>query len=105
MADVEVNRVSPWRARRWWLSLMTNAIGLVDDAAVLTMHCSYGWAGALLVLATDGQARARFLYGAAENEWSSSIQRTCGSRCRRRSRRLVVRRSFGCRWPRGMRRV
>ena len=52
---------------------MTNAIGLVDDAAVLTMHCSYGRAQALLVLATEELARARFLYGAAEDEWSRSI--------------------------------
>ena len=53
---------------------MTNAIGLVDDAAVLTMHCSYGRAQALLVLATEELARARFLYNAAEDEWSRSIE-------------------------------
>ncbi len=53
---------------------MTNAIGLVDDAALLTMHGSYGRAQALLVLATEELARARFLYGAAEDEWSSSIE-------------------------------
>ena len=65
---------------------MTNAIGLVDDAAVLTMHCSYGRAQALLVLATEELARARFLYGAAEDTWS----------------RWVVPRSLGCRWPHGI---
>ena len=53
---------------------MTNAIGLVDDAAVLTGHCSYGRAQALLVLATEELARARFLYGAAEDAWSRSIE-------------------------------
>ena len=53
---------------------MTNSIGLVDDAAVLTLHCSYGRAQALLVLATEELARARFLYGAAEDEWSRSIE-------------------------------
>ena len=74
MAQVGVDRVDPWRARRWWLALMTNAIGLVDDAAVLTVHCSYGRAQALLVLATEELARARSLYDAAEDEWSRSIE-------------------------------
>src|SRR5215212_5159453 len=74
MAQVGVDRVDAWRARRWWLALMTNAVGLVDDAALLTMHCSYGRAQALLVLATEELARARFLYGAAEDEWSRSIE-------------------------------
>ena len=72
MADRGLDRVDQWRARRWWLALMTNAIGLVDDAAVLTVHCSYGRAQALLVLATEELARARFLYDAAEHEWSRS---------------------------------
>ena len=53
---------------------MTNAIGVVDDAAALTTHCSYGRAQALLVLATEELAKARFLYGAAEDEWSKSIE-------------------------------
>ena len=54
--------------------MMTNAIGLVHDAAVLAVHCSYGRAQALLVLATEELARARFLYNAAEDEWSRSIE-------------------------------
>ena len=74
MAQVGVDRVDPWRAHRWWLALMTNAIGLVEDAAVLTVHCSYGRAQALLVLATEELARARSLYDAAEDEWSRSIE-------------------------------
>jgi hypothetical protein len=74
MTEVAADRVGSWCARRWWLALMTNAIGLVDDAALLTMHGSYGRAQALLVLATEELARARFLYGAAEDEWSRSIQ-------------------------------
>jgi hypothetical protein len=28
MAQLEVDRVDPWRALPWWLALMTNAIGL-----------------------------------------------------------------------------
>jgi AbiV family abortive infection protein len=43
---------------RWAERLMTNAIGLVDDAAVLTLHCSYGRAQAVLVRATEELARA-----------------------------------------------
>ena len=74
MSHVGVERVEPWCARRWWLALMTNAIGLVDDAAMLTVHCSYGRAQALLVLATEELARARSLYDAAEDEWSRSIE-------------------------------
>ena len=78
-------RLASWLRLKWigwargvlavgWPALMTNSIGLVDDAAVLTLHCSYGRAQALLVLATEELARARFLYGAAEDEWSRSIE-------------------------------
>jgi hypothetical protein len=38
------------------------------------MPCSYGRAQALLVLATEELARAGFLYGAAEDEWSKSVE-------------------------------
>ena len=67
------------------------------------MHCSYGRAQALLVLATEELARARFLYGAAEDEWSRSIESDAvGRGAERRSWRWVVRRSLGCRWPGGI---
>jgi AbiV family abortive infection protein len=41
--------------------MMTNAIGLVNESAALTQVCSYGRAQALLVLATEEFARARFM--------------------------------------------
>ncbi|MBF4764372.1 AbiV family abortive infection protein [Nocardioides islandensis] len=71
MDDIEVWRVGAWQARRWWLALMTNAIGLVNDSAVLAKMCSYGRAQAMLVLAAEEVARAHFLYDAAQEEWST----------------------------------
>ena len=91
MAQVGVDRVDPWRARRWWLALMTNAIGLVDDAAVLTMHCSYG-PGSGAAGAGDRGAGQGAVPATARPRTSGRgrSSRMRGSRCRRRSRRWVV---------------
>jgi AbiV family abortive infection protein len=60
-------------ARDWWKALMGNACALVEDAAVLAEHDSPGRAQALLVLAMEELAKARWIYQAAEWEWSASI--------------------------------
>jgi AbiV family abortive infection protein len=73
MADVEVEVVDPWIARRWWLALMSNAVGLVEDAVALSLRGSFGRAQALLVLAVEEHKRARSLYGVVANEWSKLL--------------------------------
>lgn len=60
-------------ARRWWKSLMANTVALVEDAALLASHDSPGRAQALIVLAMEELAKARWLYEAAEQEWTAPL--------------------------------
>jgi len=60
-------------ARKWWRALMANACALVEDADALAARGSVGRAQALLVLAMEELAKARWLYGAAEYEWSRPL--------------------------------
>lgn len=60
-------------ARRWWKSLMANAVALVEDAALLASQDSPGRAQALIVLAMEELAKARWLYEAAEHEWTAPL--------------------------------
>ncbi|WP_307198840.1 AbiV family abortive infection protein [Nocardioides zeae] len=60
-------------ARRWWKSLMANTVALVEDAALLASHDSPGRAQALIVLAMEELAKARWLYEAAEYEWTAPL--------------------------------
>lgn len=52
---------------------MANATALVEDAAVLAENSSPGRAQALLVLAMEELAKARWIYGAAQWEWSAPL--------------------------------
>lgn len=52
---------------------MTNACALVEDADFLAAHGSMGRAQALLVLAIEELAKARWLYEAAEYQWSRPL--------------------------------
>ena len=65
--------VSAEFARHWWKTLMANAVALITDAAVLAKHQSPGRAQALVVLAMEELAKARWLYEAAEWEWSAPL--------------------------------
>ncbi|MEU1606765.1 AbiV family abortive infection protein [Micromonospora matsumotoense] len=56
-------------ARKWWRALMANACALVEDADALAGRGSVGRAQAMLVLAMEELAKARWLYEAAEYEW------------------------------------
>lgn len=60
-------------ARRWWKSLMANTVALVEDAALLASHDSAGRAQALIVLAMEELAKARWLYEASEYEWTAPL--------------------------------
>ncbi|MEV7212692.1 AbiV family abortive infection protein [Kitasatospora cineracea] len=60
-------------ARRWWRSLMANTVTLVEDAALLASHGRPGRAQALIVLAMEELAKARWLYEAAEHEWTAPL--------------------------------
>nr|WP_275402555.1 AbiV family abortive infection protein [Streptomyces sp. SID13031] len=60
-------------ARRWWFALMANAVGLIEDAAVLAGHGSPGRAQSLVVLAMEELAKARWLYTAASAQWTSPL--------------------------------
>ncbi|MET3808849.1 AbiV family abortive infection protein [Nakamurella sp. UYEF19] len=60
-------------ARRWWKSLMANTVALVEDAALLASHDSPGRAQALIVLAMEELAKARWLYEAAAYEWTAPL--------------------------------
>jgi len=71
MGEPQVEEVSADFARRWWKSLMANAVALVEDAHALADRGSAGRAQALLVLAMEEVAKARWLYEAAEWEWSA----------------------------------
>nr|WP_250162116.1 AbiV family abortive infection protein [Micrococcus luteus] len=73
MGEPQVEEVSADFARRWWKSLMANAVALVEDAHALADRGSAGRAQALLVLAMEEVAKARWLYEAAEWEWSAPL--------------------------------
>lgn len=73
MGEPQVEEVSADFARRWWKSLMANAVALVEDAHALADRGSAGRAQALLVLAMEEVAKARWLYEAAEWEWSARL--------------------------------
>lgn len=60
-------------ARQWWKTLMANAVALVEDSFVLAEHDSPGRAQALIVLAMEELAKARWLFEAAEWEWSAPL--------------------------------
>ena len=60
-------------ARRWWRALMANTVALVEDAALLATHDSPGRAQALVVLAMEELAKARWLYEAAQREWTAPL--------------------------------
>lgn len=70
---VEPEEITAEFARTWWKSLMANATALVEDAAILSENSSPGRAQALLVLAMEELAKARWIYGAAQWEWSASL--------------------------------
>lgn len=60
-------------ARAWWKALMANSCALVEDAALLAASGSPGRAQSLLVLAMEELAKARWLYEAANWEWSAPL--------------------------------
>lgn len=60
-------------ARQWWKSLTANAVALIEDAALLAAHKSPGRAQAMVVLAMEELAKARWLYQAAQWEWSAPL--------------------------------
>ncbi len=70
---VEPEEVTSEFARTWWKSLMANATALVEDAAILAENRSPGRAQALLVLAMEELAKARWIYDAAQWEWSAPL--------------------------------
>lgn len=70
---VEPEEVTADFARTWWKSLMANATALVEDAALLAQNSSPGRAQALLVLAMEELAKARWIYDAAQREWSAPL--------------------------------
>lgn len=60
-------------AREWWKALMANSCALVEDAALLAASGSPGRAQSLLVLSMEELAKARWLYEAANWEWSAPL--------------------------------
>ncbi|EWC62783.1 hypothetical protein UO65_1905 [Actinokineospora spheciospongiae] len=52
---------------------MANTVALIEDAALLASHDSPGRAQALIVLAMEELAKARWLYAAAEYEWTAPL--------------------------------
>ncbi|WP_091041907.1 AbiV family abortive infection protein [Glycomyces sambucus] len=73
MARSEPEEISAAFARQWWKALLANAVALIEDAAVLAEHQSPGRAQALVVLAMEELAKARWLYQAAEHEWTAPL--------------------------------
>lgn len=71
--ETEPEAVTADFARRWWKALMMNTVALVEDAALLASHGSPGRAQSLIVLAMEELAKARWLYEAAEYEWSNPL--------------------------------
>jgi len=70
MTRDDFEEISAAFARQWWKTLMANAVALVEDSFVLAEHDSPGRAQALVILAMEELAKARWLYQAAEWEWS-----------------------------------
>ena len=68
-----VEEVSAEFARQWWKALMANVVELVQDAAALADRGSWGRAQALLVLAMEELAKARWIYEMAEWEWTAPL--------------------------------
>lgn len=52
---------------------MANAVALIEDAALLAGHQSPGRAHAMVVLAMEELAKARWLYSTAEWEWNAPL--------------------------------
>ncbi len=52
---------------------MANAVALVKDAALLASHDSPGRAQSLVVLSMEELAKARWLYQAAEQQWTAPL--------------------------------
>lgn len=73
MTREQPDDISAELARKWWKTLMANAVALVEDAAMLAEHQSPGRAQALVVLAMEELAKARWLYEAAEYEWTAPL--------------------------------
>jgi AbiV family abortive infection protein len=65
--------ISAEEARVWWKALMANACALVIDADALVEIESYGRARSLVVLGMEELAKAKWLYAAAEWEWSKPL--------------------------------
>lgn len=72
-SEKEPETITAEFARQWWKSLMTNTVALVEDAALLASHDSPGRAQALIVLAMEELAKARWLYEVAEYEWTAPL--------------------------------
>ena len=73
MTKGQPEEISAEFARDWWKELMANAVALVEDAALLASHQSPGRAQALVVLALEELAKARWLYEASQMEWSAPL--------------------------------
>ncbi len=73
MGETNVEQISAEFARQWWKRLMANTVALVEDAAVLAANESHGRAQSLVVLAMEELAKARWLYQAAEREWTAPL--------------------------------
>lgn len=69
----ELEEIPAEFARSWWKAVMGNVCALVEDAALLAEHSSPGRAQTLLVLAMEELAKARWIYRAAEWEWSAPL--------------------------------
>lgn len=73
MGKDEDETISAEFARHWWKSLMANSVALVEDAAILANHGSPGRSQALIVLAMEELAKARWLYQVSEREWTELL--------------------------------
>ena len=71
--NAEDSEISAEFARQWWKTLMANAVALIEDAALLASHHSPGRAQALIVLGMEELAKARWIYSAAEWEWTAPL--------------------------------
>ncbi|NOJ60904.1 AbiV family abortive infection protein [Arthrobacter sp. 260] len=73
MEKPEIEYIGAEFARRWWKSLMANAVALIEDAALLAGHQSPGRSQSLVVLAIEELAKARWLYETSEREWTAPL--------------------------------
>ncbi|MGC0367636.1 hypothetical protein ABH922_005688 [Rhodococcus sp. 27YEA15] len=71
--EKELETVTADFARQWWKELMANTVALVEDAALLASNDSPGRAQSLIVLTMEEFAKARWLYEAAEHEWTAPL--------------------------------